>query len=34
VTIKKDTLIQQGFEKVEETGVNHEIIEKYIRIKN
>lgn len=34
VTVKNDTLTQQGVEKVEGTGVDHIIIEKYVRIKN
>ena len=33
VTIKYDTLIQRGIEKVENEGINKEIIEKYIRLK-
>ena len=32
VTIKNDTLIQRGLEKVEEAGVNREIIERYVRV--
>src|SRR5882672_1866657 len=31
VTIKNDTLIQRGLEKVEEAGINREIIERYVR---
>ena len=34
VTIKEDTLIQKGVEKVEKLGIDHVIIEKYKRIKN
>ncbi|HSZ85812.1 MAG TPA: hypothetical protein VK787_07260, partial [Puia sp.] len=34
VTLKNDTLLQQGVEKVEGTNVDHIIIEKYVRIKN
>lgn len=34
IKIVKDTLIQQGIEKVEKLGVNHVIIEKYKRVKN
>ena len=34
VSIKNDTLIQKGVEKVEEAGVNRINIEKYVRIKN
>jgi hypothetical protein len=33
VTIKNDTLIQQGVEKVEGTNINRLNIEKYVRIK-
>ncbi|GAC1439873.1 MAG: hypothetical protein NVSMB63_05640 [Sediminibacterium sp.] len=33
VAIKNDTLIQRGIEKVEKAGVEREIIEKYIRVK-
>jgi hypothetical protein len=33
ITIHNDTLIQQGIEKVEATGVNRLNIEKYIRMK-
>lgn len=33
VTLKNDTLIQKGIEKVEAIGVNREIVEKYIRVK-
>ncbi|MCX2451266.1 hypothetical protein OQX61_08285 [Pedobacter sp. PLR] len=32
LTIKGDTLIQQGAEKDEKIGVDHEIIEKYVRL--
>lgn len=32
VTVRNDTLIQQGVEKVEEAGVNRLNIEKYVRI--
>lgn len=32
VTISNDTLIQRGIEKVEELGVNREILEKYVRL--
>jgi hypothetical protein len=34
VAVKNDTLVQQGLEKVEGTGVDRIIIEKYARIKN
>lgn len=34
ISIKNDTLIQQGIEKVDKLGVNHIITEKYKRIKN
>lgn len=34
VTIKNDTLIQQGIEKIENAGVNRLNIEKYVRWKN
>jgi len=34
VTIKNDTLIQKGMEKVEKEGIEREIIERYIRVKN
>lgn len=34
ITIKDDTLIQQGVEKVESAGINRVNIEKYIRVKN
>lgn len=34
LAIKGDTLIQRGFEKDETLGVDHEIIEKYVRLKN
>lgn len=33
VTIKNDTLIQKGVEKVEKAGVNRINIEKYVRVK-
>jgi hypothetical protein len=33
ITIHNDTLIQQGVEKVEATGVNRLNIEKYVRVK-
>jgi len=33
VTIKNDTLIQQGLEKVEAENINRIIIEKYVRVK-
>jgi len=33
VTIKNDTLIQQGLEKVEAENINRIIIEKYVRLK-
>ena len=33
VSIKNDTLIQRGMEKVEKENINREIIEKYIRVK-
>jgi hypothetical protein len=34
ISIKEDTLIQKGVEKVEATGVNRLNIEKYVRVKN
>ena len=34
ITIKNDTLIQSGIEKVENAGVNRLNIEKYVRVKN
>ena len=34
VSIDNDTLIQKGMEKVEGAGIEREIIEKYVRIKN
>lgn len=34
VTIKNDTLVQTGIEKVESAGVNRLNIEKYVRLKN
>lgn len=33
VTITKDTLVQQGIEKIESAGVNRINIEKYVRVK-
>jgi hypothetical protein len=33
VEIKGDSLIQQGFEKIEDSGIDRYILEKYIRIK-
>jgi hypothetical protein len=33
VTVKGDTLVQKGLEKVEKENINREIIEKYVRIK-
>ncbi len=33
VTVKNDTLIQQGIEKVENAGINRLNIEKYVRLK-
>jgi hypothetical protein len=33
VTIKNDTLIQQGLEKVEKAGIERTIIERYIKVK-
>jgi len=33
VSLHGDTLVQRGLEKVEGTGVNHEIIERYVRTK-
>lgn len=33
IRINNDTLIQQGVEKIEETGVNQYNIEKYVRVK-
>jgi hypothetical protein len=33
VSIDKDTLVQRGIEKVENEGIEREIIEKYIRVK-
>ncbi|WP_079688794.1 lipocalin-like domain-containing protein [Ohtaekwangia koreensis] len=32
VTLKSDTLVQRGIEKIEETGIDREIIETYIRL--
>ena len=34
IMIKNDTLIQSGIEKVENAGINREIIERYSRIKD
>ena len=34
ITIKNDTLIQQGIEKIDSIGVNRINIEKYVRIKD
>ncbi len=34
VEIKQDTLIQTGKEEVKEMGINHVIVEKYVRVKN
>jgi hypothetical protein len=34
VSIHNDTLIQKGMEKVEGAGIEREIIEKYVRVKN
>ncbi|HEV3251639.1 MAG TPA: hypothetical protein VGZ71_11840 [Puia sp.] len=34
ISIKEDTLIQKGVEKVEATGINRLNIEKYVRVKN
>ncbi|SFW77059.1 hypothetical protein [Chitinophaga sancti] len=33
ISFSGDTLIQKGIEKVEGTGVDHEIIERYIKVK-
>jgi hypothetical protein len=33
ISIKNDTLVQQGIEKVEDAGVNRINIEKYVRVK-
>jgi hypothetical protein len=33
ITVKNDTLIQRGMEKVEKEGIEREIIEKYTRVK-
>jgi len=33
ISIKNDTLIQRGLEKVEEANINREIIERYVRVK-
>jgi len=32
VTIKNDTLIQKGIEKLDDAGINREIIEKYVKV--
>lgn len=34
ITIKNDTLIQKGIEKIEKAGVNRINIEKYVRVKD
>ena len=34
ITLKNDTLTQQGIEKVEKAGVNRVNIEQYVRVKN
>lgn len=34
IAIKNDTLLQKGIEKVEKEGIEREIIEKYVRLKN
>ena len=34
ISIKKDTLTQKGLEKVEGTGIDRIIIEKYVRVKD
>ena len=34
VTLKNDTLVQQGVEKVEKAGIDRLNIEKYVRLKN
>jgi hypothetical protein len=34
VILKNDTLIQKGKEKVEGTGIDRDIIEKYVKVKN
>lgn len=34
ITIHNDTLIQQGIEKIEATGINRLNMEKYVRVKN
>ncbi len=34
VSIKNDTLVQSGIEKIPETGVNRLNIERYVRVKN
>ncbi|MFC6100202.1 hypothetical protein [Olivibacter domesticus] len=33
VSISNDTLMQKGVEKVEQEGVDHEIIERYVRVR-
>jgi len=33
VIVRNDTLIQRGVEKIEEAGVDREIIERYVRVK-
>lgn len=32
VTLKKDTLIQEGVEEIKELGVKHKIVEKYVKV--
>lgn len=34
VTVKNDTLIQRGVEKVEKAGIDRIIIEKYVKVRN
>ncbi len=34
VSINNDTLVQRGMEKVEGAGVDREIVERYVRVKN
>ena len=34
VSLNNDTLVQKGIEKVEGAGIEREIVEKYIRVKN
>lgn len=34
VKIQNDTLIQKGIEKVEKLGIDHIIVEKYVKVKN